>query len=99
MRSSLLEVLGEDYVRTAWAKGLRERAVVLRHALRNALIPVVTIAGMSFGHLLGGAVIVETVFAWRRMAPHFRTRRRRWRPQAANFRWGPTTWGAACSAG
>ena len=63
-RSSLLEVLGEDYVRTAWAKGLRERAVVLRHALRNALIPVVTVAGMSFGHLLGGAVIVETVFAW-----------------------------------
>jgi peptide/nickel transport system permease protein len=63
-RSSMLEVLGEDFVRTAWAKGLHERAVVLRHALRNALIPVVTVAGMSFGHLLGGAVIVETVFAW-----------------------------------
>lgn len=63
-RSSMLEVLGEDFVRTARAKGLGERAVVARHALRNALIPVVTVAGMSFGHLLGGAVIVETVFAW-----------------------------------
>jgi peptide/nickel transport system permease protein len=63
-RSSMLEVLGEDYVRTARAKGLHEGAVILRHALRNALIPVVTVAGMSFGHLLGGAVIVETVFAW-----------------------------------
>ncbi|HWQ11719.1 MAG TPA: nickel ABC transporter permease [Roseiflexaceae bacterium] len=63
-RSSMLEVLGEDYIQTARAKGLRERTVVVRHALRNALIPVVTVAGMSFGHLLGGAVIVETVFAW-----------------------------------
>lgn len=63
-RSSMLEVLGEDFVRTARAKGLHERGVVIRHALRNALIPVVTVAGMSFGHLLGGAVIVETVFAW-----------------------------------
>jgi peptide/nickel transport system permease protein len=63
-RSSMLEVLGEEYIQTARAKGLRERTVVLRHALRNALIPVVTVAGMSFGHLLGGAVIVETVFAW-----------------------------------
>lgn len=63
-RSSLLEVLGEDYIQTARAKGLRGRTVVLRHALRNALIPMVTVIGMSFGHLLGGAVIVETVFAW-----------------------------------
>ena len=63
-RSSMLEVLGEDFVRTARAKGLHERGVVIQHALRNALIPVVTVAGMSFGHLLGGAVIVETVFAW-----------------------------------
>jgi peptide/nickel transport system permease protein len=63
-RSSMLEVLGEDYIQTARAKGLRERTVVIRHALRNALIPVITVAGMSFGHLLGGAVIVETVFAW-----------------------------------
>lgn len=63
-RSSLLEVLNEDYIQTARAKGLRRPAVVLGHALRNALIPVVTVAGMGFGHLLGGAVIVETVFAW-----------------------------------
>ena len=63
-RSSMLEVLGEDFVRTARAKGLHERAVIVRHALRNALIPVVTVAGMSFGHLLSGAVIVETLFAW-----------------------------------
>ncbi|HET7079294.1 MAG TPA: nickel ABC transporter permease [Chloroflexia bacterium] len=63
-RSSLLEALGEDYIQTARAKGLRQRTVVLQHALRNALIPVVTVAGMSFGHLLGGAVIIETVFAW-----------------------------------
>lgn len=63
-RSSVLDVLDEDYVRTARAKGLRERSVVLRHALRNALIPIVTVTGMRFGHLLAGAVIVETVFAW-----------------------------------
>ena len=63
-RASLLDVLGEDYVRTGRAKGLRERAVVVRHALRNSLIPVVTVAGLRFGHLLGGAAIVETVFAW-----------------------------------
>ena len=63
-RSSLLEVLGEDYIRTARAKGLREWVVLNRHALRNALIPVLTVAGVSVGHLLGGAVIVEAVFAW-----------------------------------
>lgn len=63
-RSSLLEVLDDDYVRTARAKGLRERSVVLRHALKNALIPIVTVTGMRFGSLLGGAVIIETVFAW-----------------------------------
>ncbi len=63
-RSSLLEVLADDYVRTARAKGLRERVVVLRHAMRNALIPIVTVTGIRFGHLLGGAVIIETVFAW-----------------------------------
>lgn len=61
-RSSLLDVLGLDYVRTARAKGLRERAVVLRHGMRNALIPVVTIIGLSLGHLLAGAVLTETVF-------------------------------------
>lgn len=64
IRSSMLEVLGQDYVRTARAKGLAEQLVIYLHALRNALIPVVTIVGLEFGHLLGGAVIVETIFAW-----------------------------------
>lgn len=64
MRSALLEVIGEDYIRTAKAKGLALRTVVGRHALKNAMIPVVTVMGMVFGHLLAGAVIVETVFAW-----------------------------------
>jgi ABC-type dipeptide/oligopeptide/nickel transport system permease component len=63
-RSSLLEVLGQDYVRTARAKGLTGRVVLLRHALRNALIPVVTVVGLQLGGLLGGAVLTETVFAW-----------------------------------
>jgi peptide/nickel transport system permease protein len=62
-RSSMLEVLGQDYVRTARAKGLRERVVVLKHALRNALLPIVTVVGLSLGGLLGGAVLTETVFA------------------------------------
>ncbi|HRC54433.1 MAG TPA: ABC transporter permease [Kofleriaceae bacterium] len=62
-RSSMVEVLGEDYVRTARAKGLSERAVLLRHALRNALLPVITIAGLQFGAMLSGAVVVEKVFA------------------------------------
>lgn len=64
VRSSLLEVLGEDYVRTARAKGLSERAVIWRHALRNALLPVITLIGLQLGALLGGAVITETVFSW-----------------------------------
>jgi peptide/nickel transport system permease protein len=64
VRSNLLEVLRQDYVRTARAKGLREYAVVLRHALKNSLIPVVTIVGLDFSVLLGGAVVTETVFAW-----------------------------------
>ena len=62
-RSSMIEVLGEDYVRTARAKGARERKVLYVHALRNALLPVITIAGLQFGSLLSGAVIVEKVFA------------------------------------
>ncbi len=62
-RSSMLEVLREDYVRTARAKGLPERTVLVRHALRNALLPVITVAGMQFGSLLTGAIIVEKVFA------------------------------------
>jgi peptide/nickel transport system permease protein len=63
-RSRMIEILSQDYIRTARAKGLRERAVLFRHALRNALIPVVTILGFQFGMLLGGAVITETIFAW-----------------------------------
>jgi peptide/nickel transport system permease protein len=63
-RASMIEVLHLDYIRTAWAKGLRERAVVTRHALRNALIPLITVIGLEIGGLLGGAVIVETIFAW-----------------------------------
>ena len=63
-RACMLEVLRQDYTRTARAKGLIERLVVYRHALRNALLPIVTIIGLQFGTLLGGAVITETVFAW-----------------------------------
>ena len=63
-RAAMLEVLGEDYVRTARAKGLPERGVVSRHALRNALIPIVTTIGLQFGALLGGAVLTESIFAW-----------------------------------
>ena len=63
-RSSMLEVLGQDYMRTAHAKGLAPWLVLLRHGLRNALIPVLTIVGLQFASLLGGAVIVETIFAW-----------------------------------
>ena len=63
VRSNMLEVLQEDYIRTARAKGLKESAVAMRHALRNALIPVVTVVGLQFGGLLGGTVIIETVFA------------------------------------
>ncbi len=61
-RSSLLEVLGQDYVRTARAKGMRPRIVLLRHGLRNALLPVVTVIGLSIGALLSGAVLTETIF-------------------------------------
>jgi peptide/nickel transport system permease protein len=63
-RSGLLEVLGQDFVRTARAKGLPERLVVAKHALKNALIPVVTVLGDQFGRLLGGAILTETVFSW-----------------------------------
>lgn len=64
VRSSMLEVLGEDYVRAARAKGLSEWRVINRHALKNALLPVVTVVGLELGILLGGTVVVETVFAW-----------------------------------
>ncbi len=63
-RASMLEVLGSDYIRTARAKGLREGLVLRRHALRNGLLPVVTVLGLDLAHLLGGAVITETIFAW-----------------------------------
>jgi len=64
VRSGLLEVIGEDYVRSAYAKGLSRRAVIARHAVPNVLIPVVTVVGLQLGNLLAGAVIVETVFGW-----------------------------------
>ena len=63
-RSSMLEVLRQDYIRTANAKGLAPYVVHYKHALRNALIPIVTVIGLSFGILMGGAVLTETVFAW-----------------------------------
>ena len=63
-RSSMLEVLRQDYIKTARSKGLSERAIVYGHAIRNALIPVITVAGISFGRLLGGSIVTETVFAY-----------------------------------
>jgi peptide/nickel transport system permease protein len=63
VRSSLIDVMNQDYIRTARAKGLRPSSVMVRHALKNALIPVVTVAGLQFGNLLGGTVVIETVFA------------------------------------
>ena len=63
-RASMMEVLGADYIRTARAKGVREFSVVFRHALRNAILPVITITGLHFGQLLSGAVLVETIFNW-----------------------------------
>jgi peptide/nickel transport system permease protein len=63
-RSSMLEVLGQDYVRTARAKGLSEATVLNRHALRNALIPVITVIGLQIPRFIGGSIIVETIFAW-----------------------------------
>ncbi|CAN5821868.1 oligopeptide ABC transporter permease AppB [soil metagenome] len=70
-RASMLEVLHSDYIRTARAKGLKERSVTLKHGLRNALIPVVTVAALNFGAVLGGAVITETIFAWPGMGKMF----------------------------
>jgi peptide/nickel transport system permease protein len=64
MRSSMLEVYGLEYIITARAKGLGERAVAWRHAARNAALPVLTLAGVQFGHLLGGSILIETVFGW-----------------------------------
>jgi peptide/nickel transport system permease protein len=64
MRGSMLEVIHQDFIRTARAKGLSERTVVFKHALRNALIPIVTLLGLYLPYLLSGAVLVETIFAW-----------------------------------
>src|SRR4051794_38032702 len=64
VRTSMLEELGQDYIRTARAKGLPERTVVYRHALRNAMLPVLTVVGLQFGALLAGAIVTETIFAW-----------------------------------
>jgi peptide/nickel transport system permease protein len=64
VRTSMLEELGQDYIRTARAKGLPERAVVYRHALRNAMLPILTVVGLQFGALLAGAIVTETIFSW-----------------------------------
>jgi ABC-type dipeptide/oligopeptide/nickel transport system permease component len=63
-RASMLEAMGQDYVRTGRAKGLRESRIVTRHALKNAFIPILTVIGLQFGTLLGGAVLTESVFGW-----------------------------------
>jgi peptide/nickel transport system permease protein len=63
-RSSMLEVMSKDYIRTARAKGLGHRAVILKHALKNAFLPIITVIGLNFGLLLGGAVLTETIFSW-----------------------------------
>jgi peptide/nickel transport system permease protein len=64
VRSSMLEVLSMDYITTARAKGLQQRSVIMRHAFRNALLPLVTLLGLEFGFLLSGVVVTETVFSW-----------------------------------
>jgi len=63
MRSAMLEVIRQDYIRTAWSKGLHERTIIMKHALKNSIIPVITLMGMGLGMVFGGAVLVETVFA------------------------------------
>ena len=63
-RASMIDVLGSDYVRTARAKGVSERGILYKHALRNAVLPVITVLGLQFGNVLAGAVLVETVFNW-----------------------------------
>src|SRR5699024_3021058 len=64
VRSGMIDVMGSDYIRTARAKGLAERSIISRHAMRNGMLPVVTIFGLEFGSMLGGAVITESVFNW-----------------------------------
>ena len=72
-RASLLDVMNQDYIRTARAKGLNERTIVIRHAFRNALIPITTVLTLDFGALIGGAVITETVFGWSGMGVLFQS--------------------------
>ena len=69
IRSSMVEALSQDYIRTARAKGVARRRIVYRHALRNALIPTLTLVGLAFGSLLSGAVLTETIFSWQGSAP------------------------------
>jgi peptide/nickel transport system permease protein len=64
VRTAMLEELSQDYIRTARAKGLSEHTVVYKHALRNAMIPVITVVGLQFGSLLAGAIVTETIFSW-----------------------------------
>ena len=64
LRSSVIEVMGADYIRTSRAKGLREKAIIVKHALRNSMLPVITVIGLQMGSLLGGSVVTETVFSW-----------------------------------
>jgi peptide/nickel transport system permease protein len=73
MRASMLEVVNSDYIRTARAKGLSEQRVTIRHAVRNALIPVVTVSAINFGALIGGAVVTEQIFQLDGMGPYFIT--------------------------
>jgi peptide/nickel transport system permease protein len=63
-RSSMLEVLRKDFIRTAYAKGLKRKVVIFKHALKNAMVPIITVVGLQFGVLLGGAVMTETIFSW-----------------------------------
>jgi peptide/nickel transport system permease protein len=70
-RASMLEAVGQDYIRTARSKGLSERVVIIKHALRNALIPITTIVAFNFAGLIGGAVVTETVFGWKGMGALF----------------------------
>ena len=71
MRTMMLEVLRQDYIRTAWAKGLSERVIIPRHAMKNALIPVITIIGIQMIFLIGGSVIIETIFRMPGLGRHF----------------------------
>ena len=85
MRASLLEVINSDYLRTARAKGISERAILVKHALRNALIPIVTVAAIDIGAIIGGLIITERIFEYRRdrrLLPH-RLRERRLPPADA----------------